>query len=175
VGAGDAEVSPVSVGHSVTSDHQLARLLQIGIVLEEVVEARAYRHYQSMSADERALDDDIERLLEHSAEESAEHRERLEALVADLDAESIPFEDIESLVTAKYGQTKPDDFDGVLYDQLCNEETAYKFYDDLIAAIEDSDAAFSVNRERLLSVLREIREEEAQGVEEVTNVMEERD
>ena len=165
----------MSVGHSVTSDHQLARLLQIGIVLEEVVEARAYRHYQSMSADERALDDDIERLLEHSAEESAEHRERLEALVADLDAESIPFEDIESLVTAKYGQTKPDDFDGVLYDQLCNEETAYKFYDDLIAAIEDSDAAFSVNRERLLSVLREIREEEAQGVEEVTNVMEERD
>jgi rubrerythrin len=165
----------VSVGHSVASDHQLARLLQIGIVLEEVVEARAYRHYQSLSAEERALDAEIEDLLEHSAEESARHRQRLEELVAELDAESVPFEDIEALVTAKYGQTKPDDFDGVLYDQLCNEETAYKFYDDLIAAIEDADADFSVDRDRLLDVLYDIRQEEADGVELVTDVMEERD
>ena len=175
MGPRDAGVSPVSVGHRVTSDHQLARLLQIGIVLEEVVEARAYSHYQSLSDEERVLDDEIEALLEHSAEESARHREQLETLIAELDAESIPFEDIEALVTAKYGKTKPEDFDGVLYDQLCNEETAYKFYDDLIEAIEDSEAAFSVDRERLLAVLRDIREEEAEGVEEVTNVMEARD
>ena len=66
------------------------------------------------------------------------------------------------------------DFDGVLYDQLCNEETAYKFYDDLIAAIEGSDVRFTIGRERLLSVLRAIREEEAEGVEEVTELMETR-
>jgi len=164
----------VSVSQRVGTDHQLARLLQIGIVLEEVVEARAHHHYQSLEP-ESASDPDIEDLLADAAEESATHRERLEALIDDLDAESIPFEDIETLVEAQYAQTKPEDFDGVLYDQLCNEETAYKFYDDLVAAIEASDARFSVDRERLLETLRSIREEEAAGVEEVTKVMETRE
>jgi rubrerythrin len=164
----------VSAGQRVGSDHQLARLLQIGVVLEEVVEARAYRNYQSLTDEERKLDPEIEALLEDAAEESADHRERLETLIEELDADSIPFEQIERLVEAKYGQTKPEDFDGVLYDQLCNEETAYKFYDDLIAAIEASDAEFSVDRERLVGVLEAIRAEEADGVEEVTEVMETR-
>jgi len=164
---------PMSVSHRVGSDHQLARLLQIGIVLEEVVEARAHHHYQSLAPDD--LDPEIETLLSDAAEESADHRDRLESLIADLDAESIPFEDIEALVEAQYAQTKPEDFDGVLYDQLCNEETAYKFYDDLVTAIEESDAQFSVDRARLLDVLRAIREEEADGVEEVTQVMETRE
>jgi rubrerythrin len=164
----------VSAGQHVGSDHQLARLLQIGVVLEEVVEARAYRNYQSLTDEERKLDPEIEALLEDAAEESADHRERLETLIEELDADSIPFEQIERLVEAKYGQTKPEDFDGILYDQLCNEETAYKFYDDLIAAIEASDAEFSVDRERLVGVLEAIRAEEADGVEEVTEVMETR-
>jgi len=163
----------VSVGSRVTSDHQLARLLQIGIVLEEVVEARTYNHYQSLP--DSALDPEIEELLDHAAEESAEHRERLEAIVDELDAESVPFEEIETLVESRYGRTKPEDFDGVLYDQLCNEETAYKFYDDLIEAIEESDAEFSIDRDRLLDTLRTIREEEAAGAEEVTKIMERRE
>jgi rubrerythrin len=166
-------VAGVSVGSRVTSDHQLARLLQIGVVLEEVVEARAYRHYRSLSDSD--LDPEIEELLEQAADESADHRERLESIIDELDAESVPFEDIETLVESQYGQTKPEDFDGVLYDQLCNEETAYKFYDDLVAAIQESDAEFSVDRERVLDVLRSIREEEASGVEEVTRIMERRD
>lgn len=164
----------MSASQRVESDHQLARLLQIGVVLEEVVEARAYHHYQSLAEEDRDLDEELESLLEHAAEESAEHRKRLEELIEELDAESIPFEDIETLVEAQYGKTKPEDFDGVLYDQLCNEETAYKFYDDLIAAVEGSDADFSIDRDRLLSVLTEIREEEAKGVEEVTRIMETR-
>ncbi|MDR5674588.1 ferritin family protein [Halalkaliarchaeum sp. AArc-GB] len=158
----------MSVG-AISSDRQLARLLQLGIVLEEVVEARAYHHYRSLDAE---LDEEVEALLEEAAEESAEHRDRLEKLVEQLGVESVPFEEVESLVEAQYGKTKPEDFDGVLYDQLCNEETAYKFYDDLIAAIEDSDARFSVDRETLLETLREIQAEEAEGVEEVTELME---
>jgi len=163
-----AGVSGVSLSYPVASDHQLARLLQIGVVLEEVVEARSTKHHSSMAGD---LDPAVEDLLEEAAEESAEHRERLEALIAELDADSVPFEEIETLVEAQYGSTKPDDFDGVLYDQLCNEETAYKFYDDLITAIERSDVSFGVDRGRLLRVLEEIREEEAEGVEEVTQLM----
>ena len=165
----------MSLGQQVGSDRQLARLLQIGIVLEEVVEARASRHYQSLAEEDRTLDDEIEDLLSHAADESADHRERLESLIDGLSADSVPFDEIETLVEARYGKTKPEDFDGVLYDQLCNEETAYKFYDDLIEAIEASDAEFSVDRERVLEVLEGLRDEERDGVERVTTIMEERE
>jgi len=156
----------VSVQQPVASDHQLARLLQIGVVLEEVVEARAGEHARSMDS----LDSEVVALLDEAASESAEHRERLESLIDDLDADTIPFEEIKELVAAQYEAES--DFDGVLYDQLCNEETAYKFYDDLIAAIEESDAEFSVDRADLLATLTGIREEEADGVEKVTELME---
>jgi hypothetical protein len=159
----------VSLTQPVGSDHQLARLLQIGVVLEEVVEARATKHAQ---VTEERLDAEIRELLEHASAESAEHRERLEALIDDLEAETVQFEEIEQLVEAQYEADR--DFDGILYDQLCNEETAYKFYDDLIEAIEASDATFGIDRERLLETLAGIREEEADGVEEVTRLMEAR-
>lgn len=162
----------MSVTERVVSDHELARLLQIGVVLEEVVEARAYHHYQAMAEGSTfKLDPEVATLLEHAREESAEHRERLEGLIEELDAESVPFEDVEELVQEKYGRTRPEDFDGVLYDQLAGEETAYKFYDDLISAIQASDTTFGVNRDRLLRVLSDIRDEEAQGVEDVTAIM----
>ncbi len=165
----------MSLGQRVAGDRQLARLLQIGVVLEEVVEVRASQHFRSLSPDEReALGEDIRDLLEHAAEESAEHRRRLEELIDELDADSVPYEEIEDLVRAKYGQTKPEDFDGILYDQLHGEETAYKFYDDLVEAVEDSDAEFGVDRERLLGTLRDIRAEEEEGVQDVTEIMEER-
>ena len=160
----------MSLSYPVASDHQLARLLQIGMVLEEVVEARAHKHYETL--DEDALDEAIEALLAEAAEESADHRRRLESLVDELEADPVAYEEIEALVAARYESDT--DFDGVLYDQLCNEETAYKFYDDLIAAIENSDVTFSIDSDRLLEVLREIREEEKEGVEEVTELMEAR-
>jgi rubrerythrin len=164
----------MSLGQRVADDHQLARLLQIGIVLEEVVEARAAEHFRSLDPDERAdLGEEVADLLEHAAEESADHRRRLETLIDDLDAESVPYEEIQRLVAAKYGETGPADFDGVLYDQLHGEETAYKFYDDLVAAIEESDADFAVDRDRVLETLRSIREEEEEGVRKVTELMEE--
>ncbi|QLD88577.1 ferritin-like domain-containing protein [Natronomonas salina] len=160
----------MSLTYPVASDHQLARLLQIGMVLEEVVEARAYKHYETL--DDEALGDEIVELLQEAAEESEDHRKRLEDLVDELDADPVAYEEIEQLVAARYESDT--DFDGVLYDQLCNEETAYKFYDDLIAAVESSDVTFSVDRDRLLSVLEGIREEEKEGVEEVTELMEAR-
>ena len=44
---------------------------------------------------------------------------------------------------------------------------AYKFDDDLIESVENSDAAFGVSRERLVKTLETIREE-VEGVERVT-------
>jgi rubrerythrin len=161
----------VSLSYPVASDHQLARLLQIGMVLEEVVEARAHKHYESLAPAER--DAELEALLEEAAEESADHRTELESLVDELEGDPVAYEEIEQLVAARYEADT--DTDGVLYDQLANEETAYKFYDDLIEAIEGSDVRFSIDRDRLLSILRAIREDEADGVEEVTRLMEARE
>ncbi len=159
------EAVTMSLQSPVGSDHQLARLLQIGAVLEEVVEARATKHCES-----DVIDDDVRAMLEEAAEESARHRERIDDVIDELDAETIPFDEIQPLVEQQYEADQ--DFDGVLYDQLCNEETAYKFYDDLIDAVEQSDATFSIDRDRLLGILREIRAEEEAGVEEVTELME---
>ena len=158
----------VSVQQPVSGDHQLARLLQIGVVLEEVVEARAGEHAKSLETD----DSNVEALLDEAATESADHREQLEAVIDQLNADTIPFEEIKGLVAQQYEAEA--DFDGVLYDQLCNEETAYKFYDDLVDAIEGSDAEFSVDRGELLDTLETIREDEADGVEQVTELMETR-
>jgi len=162
-------VVAVSLQRPVGSDHQLARLLQIGVVLEEVVEARAEKH-ANLSED---LDPAIVDLLEDAATESARHRTELEALIAELDAETVPFDEIKRLVEAQY--EADEEFDGVLYDQLCNEETAYKFYDDLLGAIEASDTDFGIDREQLVTTLERIRAEEAEGAEEVTALMEDRE
>lgn len=159
----------MSLTQPLASDHQLARLLQIGIVLEEVIEARAAKH---AAATDAADDAQLRTLLDEAVAESADHRRRLEALVEDLDADTVPFEEIETLVEAQY--EADEDFDGVLYDQLCNEETAYKFYDDLIEAVEASTTDFGIARAELLDVLSTIREEEAEGVEDVTDLMEAR-
>jgi rubrerythrin len=158
----------MSVQTPVGSDHQLTRLLQIGVVLEEVVEARAAKH----AGESAGVDEHVRTFMEEAAAESADHRDRLEALIADLQADTIPFEEIQALVEEQY--EADGDFDGVLYDQLCNEETAYKFYDDLIGAIEASDASFTIDRRRLIDELAAIREEEAEGVEAVTELMEDR-
>ena len=97
----------------------------------------------------------------------------IRSLVDGLDADPVAYEEIETLVAAQYESDT--DFDGVLYDQLCNEETAYKFYDDLITAIEGSDVELTIDRERLLETLREIRRDERDGVEDVTALMERRE
>ncbi|MDZ7746155.1 MAG: ferritin-like domain-containing protein [Halobacteriales archaeon] len=160
----------MSLSYPVANDHQLARLLQIGMVLEEVIEARAGKHYETLDDDER--DDEIETLLEHAATESARHRGALETLIDALDADPVAYEEIEQLVAARYESDT--DTDGVLYDQLASEETAYKFYDDLIEAIEGSSVEFGIERAELLDTLREIRADEKTGVEDVTQLMETR-
>ena len=161
----------MSVSRSVASDGQLARVLQIGVVLEELVEARAYEHYRSL-VDEDQADEAVEELLLEAREESGEHRERLESLIDELEAESVPYGEIETLVRERYGKSKPESVDAVLRDQLTSEQTAYNFYDAVVAAIEAGDAEFGVDRDHLLSELRDIQAEEAEGAEEVSEVIE---
>jgi len=162
----------MNVEGAVTSDRQLVRLLQMGVVLEEVVEARASKHYESLAADDDAeVDPAIAELLADARAESADHRQRLEGLIDRFDADTIPFDRIQGLVEERYSQAPPGSFDDVLYDQLHGEESAYKFYDDLIAAVEESEAGFDVDRAHLLSTLAALRDEEEAGVREVTQLM----
>jgi rubrerythrin len=164
----------VSVGRAVESDERLARVLQVGVVLEELVEARAYEHYRSLAEEAGGVDADIEELLLEAREESGEHRERLERLIDDLNAESVPFAEIEALVQEKYGRSKPESIEAVLTDQRASEETAFNYYDGVIDAIESSETDYGLDRERLLSTLRDIRAEEAEGAEEVQEVIDAR-
>ncbi|WP_135661519.1 ferritin-like domain-containing protein [Halorhabdus rudnickae] len=156
----------MSVREPIGSLHQLARLLQIGVVLEEVVEARASKHRQT----DEQLDPALDALLEDAIQQARTHRRRLESVIEDIEAESVAYEDIEPLVEAQYQADQ--DFDDIIYDQLCNAETAYKFFDDLLEALETTDATFSVDGDRLRSIVLELRDAEAAGVESVTDLME---
>jgi rubrerythrin len=139
------------------------------MVLEEVVEARAQQQQERLDSQ---LESPTRTLLAETATEAADHRDRLEELVDKLDTDPVGYKEIEQLVAARY---EPDtNTDGVLYDQLASEETAYKFYDDLLNAIESSEIGFGVNRDQLIAVLREIRAEEEAGVERVMKLMEAR-
>ncbi|ERG88132.1 MAG: hypothetical protein J07HX5_00275 [halophilic archaeon J07HX5] len=148
-----------------SSDHQLARLLQIGVVLEEVAEARAERY-----AAEPGVAPELAAYLRDAAQESATHRMRLNALTDQLNADTVPYEQIETLVGQRYEADTA--FDGILYDQLCSEETAYKFYDDLIAALAGTDTRFTVDRRQIVTTLRSIRADEQAGVEKIARLME---
>jgi hypothetical protein len=158
----------VSLREPIASDHQLARLLQIGVVLQEVIEARASKHVESSEE----LEAEVTSVLEDAIDQANTHRRRLETLITDLDADSVAYEDIEPLVEAQYQSDQ--DFDDIVYDQLCNAETAYKFFDDLLEALAESEASFGVDSDELRTTLTDLREAEARGVEAVTDVMEDR-
>ncbi|WP_181686483.1 ferritin-like domain-containing protein [Halorhabdus salina] len=158
----------MSLREPIASDHQLARLLQIGVVLQEVIEARSSKHIESNDG----LEGELHALLEDAIDQANTHRRRLETLIDDLDANSVAYEDIEPLVEAQYQADQ--DFDDIVYDQLCNAETAYKFFDDLLDALAESEASVGIDSDELEQTLGDLRGAEARGVEAVTDVMEER-
>lgn len=148
-----------------STTHQVVRLLQIGIVLEEIAEARATKHAKNADS----IDSEMTMVLEDAAANSARHRSTLKNLVEQLDANTVPFDRIEQLVEEQF---EPDqEFDGVLYDQLCSEETAYKLYDDLIGILERSEWSADPETDRLVSELKSLRAQEGEGAREVTQFM----
>lgn len=161
----------MSVDGAVRSDRELRRLLQMGVVMAEVVEVRADQHRASLRAAEAEVDPVVHALLDEASEGAAEHRERLEELIDDLDAETVAFDRIAALVEERYVETPAGSFDDVLYDHLHAVESAFKLYDDLIAAVEASDATFDVDREPLLETLADLRDDAADGVRQVTALM----
>jgi rubrerythrin len=140
------------------------------MILEDVVEARAYQHKESI--ENESLDGPVSTILEDAAEESKNHRHRLESLIDKFEVNFGDKAEIKKLVAERYQSEI--NFEGILHDQLRSEKTAYRFYDNLISDIESSETTFSIERDQLLSVLREIRQEEKDGVEELKELIEAR-
>lgn len=110
-------------------------------------------------------------LLEEARVESREHRNRLQELIDSFDVSCIAPEVIERLVETRYDRETVESVDDILRDQLLGELSAYKFYDELLAAIAESDTSFGVDRDELTTVLEDIRAEELEGVDETLSVM----
>jgi hypothetical protein len=147
------------------SDQQIIRLLQIGIVLEEIIEARAAER-APRAAD---VDEQGRALLEESASEAARHGERIERAVERLDANRTSLDDVATLVADQYEADR--DFENPLYELLCNAETAFKHYDDLVTTIDGLHADAAGGPERLRPVLEDLRREKAQRVRQITELM----
>jgi hypothetical protein len=153
------------------SEAELVRLLQIGYVLEGIVEGRSDYHQRLPVIDSTHMGA-VWELLEEAHIESREHRNRLQHLIDSLNASCISPEVIEGLVETRYDRETVESVDDVLHDQLLGELSAYTFYDELLTTIAESDTAFSVDHDELVTVLEEIRAEEREGVDETIAVME---
>ncbi len=142
----------------------LARLLQVGVVIEEYAEEKSAR----LLAD--SVDDDVRDTLLESLEESTEHRDRLVELVsrvgADVDPETVE-ERVRDAVEASVEE--PADEVEALERQLESELMAYEFYDDVLTAIDDSDFG-CMDRDtvdEVTSTLSEIRDDELEDAREI--------
>lgn len=148
------------------ANRQLVRLLQICLVLEEIVEARATKQARQLEH----LDEEVRAVLEENAEESARHRQRIVDLVEGIDAHAVPFDEVQQLVDEQYETEK--NCENPLYDQLCNAKAAFKLYDTLIETLTDRHSEPGVDSEYLISVLKELRTEESKSVQEITRLLE---
>ncbi|AWB27864.1 rubrerythrin [Halococcoides cellulosivorans] len=154
----------MSVTQSIDSVHQFARLIQIGVVLEELVETRA-------RAQTGAVEEPIRSHLEAAAATAAEHRTRLLGVLDAIDADHGPAEELQTLVQHRYEADQ--EFDHVLYEHLCNVETAYKFYEDLSEALDASTVALSVEGEAIPDRIAHLMADERRTVEATTDLLDE--
>ena len=153
------------------SEPQLVRLLQTGYVLEGIVEGRSDYH-QHLPVIDSTRTAAVWNLLEEAHVESREHRNRLKELINLLNASCISPTVIEELVEAQYNYETVESVDDVLRDQVLSELSAYKFYDELLGAIAECDTSFSVDHTELVTILKDIRSEELEGINETISVIE---
>ena len=153
------------------NESELVRLLQTGYVLEGIVEGRSNYHQRLPVVDGTRMSIVCD-LLEEAHVESKEHRNQLQELINSFGASCISSEVIEQLVETQYDRETVENIDDILHDQLLSELSAYKFYDELLVAIAESDMSPSINRNELIATLEKIRSEELEGIDETLSVME---
>lgn len=155
---------------AVPSEEDLARLLQIGVVIEEYAEEKSARLLT-----EEIGDDEVRGMLDEALEESDEHRNRLLGLLRGV-GEDVDEDRVENLVRdtveAKVGELN--DSDEALRHQLESERLAYSYYDSLIEACRASDSIDDAVLGDVLETLEEIREEELEDAEKIETILKER-
>jgi rubrerythrin len=154
---------------AVPSEDDLARLLQIGVVIEEYAEEKSARLLTD------AVDDDgVREMLNESLEESDEHRRRILDVVRSMGAD-IDEEHVESLVrdAVEANVDEPTDPDEALRRQLDSERLAYSFYDSLIDACRASESIDDGVLADVLDTLEDIREDEREDAEKIETVLNE--
>ncbi len=154
---------------AVPSVEDLARLLQIGVVIEEYAEEKSAR-LLSESVD----DEEVREMLDESLHESDEHRRELLELVRRVGAD-VDEEHVESLVreAVEANVDPPANPDEALRQQLGSERLAYSYYDSLIEACRASDEIDDETLDEVVGKLKEIREDEREDAEKIETVLNE--
>lgn len=151
----------------VITDGELARLLEIGYVLETIVEARSDRHTTVQSIEDTA----VRSVLAEARSESRRHRERLEQLLAAIGRDPSVSGNVAALVESRYDRSTIDCVDDVLQDQLASELSAYQFYDTVLAHLRRHETSLTVDIDEVVTELEEIREDERDGAVELAQLI----
>lgn len=151
----------------------LIRFLQIGMVLEEIIEARSYQHQNIISNVDGELASPIDELLEEAHNESVEHRTRLEQFIRDLDSDHSQPEEVRTLVNERYSRSEPENAKDILFDQLHGERSAHRYYSMVLNILEENEIEedIDIDFEELISTIEQIKNEEAQGVRETIHIL----
>jgi len=152
---------------AVPSEDDLARLLQIGVVIEEYAEEKSARLLSDAVDDESVRD-----MLDESLEESDEHRRRILDVVRRMGAD-VDEGHIESLVrdAVEANVDTPSNPDEALRQQLDSERLAYSYYDSLIEACRASESIDDETLAEVVETLEDIREDELEDAEKIENVL----
>lgn len=152
---------------AVPSEKDLARLLQIGVVIEEYAEEKSARLLSD------AVDDEgVREMLDESLEESDEHRRRILDVVRRMGAD-VDEDHVESLVrdAVEANVEEPANPDEALRQQLGSERLAYSYYDSLIEACRASERIDDGTLTDVLDTLEDIREDELEDAEMIETVL----
>jgi rubrerythrin len=152
---------------AVPSEDDLARLLQIGVVIEEYAEEKSARLLS-----DSVEDDDVRAMLGDALEESDEHRRRLLSLVREV-GEDVDEQRIERLVreAVESEVPSPQDADDALRHQLRSERLAGSYYDSLIRACRASESIEDKTIETVVGTLSEIRDDEHEDAEKIETAL----
>jgi rubrerythrin len=148
---------------AVPSEDDLARLLQIGVVIEEYAEEKSAR----LLSDE-VDDDGVRETLDEALDESDEHRRRLLSLVREIGGD-VDEERVEERVrdAVESNVPSPDGPDEALRHQLESERLAGSYYDSLIEACRASTRIDDETLEEVVRTLEEIRDDEHEDAEKI--------
>lgn len=161
----------MSDGASVMDEH-IVRLLQVGYVLEAIVEGRSGQHRNSLPTGPSGTHL-AQSLLAEVNEESRRHREQLTSILESLNAEPPCAETVSGLVKTNYEFTHATT-GAILYDQLCSELSAFRYYDGVHEWLIDERARLDlpVPPAVVLATVEDIRQEEREGFHDVLDAIE---